>query len=181
MGEGAAAVMLETDAAARERGAAPMGEVLGAGSGSDGLGLMPIRDDGDGLVRAIEAALAASGITPSAVGMIVAHGNGTPNSDASEAHALGKVFGANMPPVTGFKWAFGHLLAASGLIEALVALAALRAQVVPGIATLGELDPASGPLNVSREQRAPRSDIALVLSRGFGGTNVACVLRAIPS
>ncbi len=50
--------------------------------------------------------------------MIVAHGNGTPNSDVSEARALARVFGADMPPVTGFKWAFGHLLAAAGLIEA---------------------------------------------------------------
>jgi 3-oxoacyl-[acyl-carrier-protein] synthase II len=110
--------------------------------------------------------------------MIVAHGNGTPNSDASEARALGRVFGADMPPVTGFKWAFGHLLAASALIEAVVAIAALRSNVVPGIATLDEPDPASGGLNVSREHRAPRSDLALVVSRGFGGTNVACVLRA---
>ncbi len=60
MGEGAAALVLETESAARERGAAVLGEVLGAGSGSDGLGLLPVRDDGDGLVRAIEAALLAA-------------------------------------------------------------------------------------------------------------------------
>jgi 3-oxoacyl-[acyl-carrier-protein] synthase-1 len=178
MGEGAAAVVLETEAAARSRGAAVLGEVLGAGSGSDGLGLLPVAEDGDGLERAINAALAASGITPAAVGMIVAHGNGTPNSDTSEARALARVFGDDMPPVTGFKWAFGHLLAASGLIDAVVALAALRADVVPGIATLDEPDPAAGRLNISREPRRLRSDIALVVSRGFGGTNVACVLRA---
>ncbi len=178
MGEGAAALMLETEAAAHERAAPVLGEVLGAGNASEGLGLMPIRDDGDGLVRAIEAALAASGVEPSAIGMIVAHANGTPNSDASEARALGRVFGADMPPVTGFKWAIGHLLAASGLIDAVVAVAALRANVVPGIATLEELDPACGGLNVSREHRAPRSDLALLVSRGFGGTNAACVVRA---
>jgi len=178
MGEGAAAIVLETEAAARERGAAVLGEFLGAGSGSDGLGLLPIRDDGDGLVRAIEGALASSGIAPGEVGTIVAHGNGTPNSDASEARALATVFGADMPPVTAFKWAFGHLLAASGLVEAAVAIAAQRSGVVPGIATLDERDPACGPLNVAREHRAPRSNVALLLSRGFGGTNVACLLRA---
>ena len=50
--------------------------------------------------------------------MIVAHGNGTENSDVSEARALLQVFGRDMPPVTAFKWAFGHLLAAAGLLEA---------------------------------------------------------------
>jgi 3-oxoacyl-[acyl-carrier-protein] synthase-1 len=113
--------------------------------------------------------------------MIVAHGNGTANSDVSEARALQRVFGAAMPPVTAFKWAFGHLLAAAGLIEAAVTIAALRSRSVPGIATLAELDPACGPLNASREHRTPRSDIALLLSRGFGGTNAACLLRATAS
>ena len=162
-------------------GAAVLGEFLGAGSGSDGLGLLPVRDDGDGLARAIEAALAMAHIRASEVGMIVAHGNGTANSDVSEARALERVFGADMPPVTAFKWAFGHLLAASGLIEAAVTIAALRANTVPGIATLDELDPACAPLNAARENRTPRSDIALLLSRGFGGTNAACLLRAAAS
>lgn len=177
MGEGAAAIVLETEAAARARGAAVLGEFLGSGSASDGLGLLPVRDDGDGLARAIDAALAMAGLSAGDVGMVVAHGNGTANSDASEARALAQVFGAAMPPVTGFKWAFGHLLAASGLIEAVVAIAAMRSGTVPGIATLGATDPACGPLNVAREARAPRSDVALLLARGFGGANAACLLR----
>jgi 3-oxoacyl-[acyl-carrier-protein] synthase-1 len=179
MGEGAAAIVLETEAAAQERGAAVLGEVLGSGSGSDALGLLPVRDDGEGLVRAIEGALGSSGLTPSDVGMIVAHGNGTPNSDVSEARALTQVFGRDMPPVTAFKWSFGHLLAAAGLLEAVIAIAALRAGTVPGIATLDSLDPACGPLNATRNSRKPRSNIALLLSRGFGGTNAACVLRVM--
>jgi 3-oxoacyl-[acyl-carrier-protein] synthase-1 len=177
MGEGAAACVLETEAAARERGAEVLGEFLGAGSTSEGLGLLPVSDDGEGLVRAIEAALANAGLKAGDVGMIVAHGNGTANSDTSEARALAHVF-PDMPPVTGFKWAFGHLLAASGMIEAVMALTALRARAVPGIPTLDGLDPACRPLNVAREHRAPRSEIALLLSRGFGGTNAACLLRA---
>lgn len=180
MGEGAAALVLETEDAARERGATVIGEFLGAGSGGDGLGLLPVSEDGDGLTRAIEAALAAAKVAPRDIGMIVAHGNGTANSDVSEARALARVF-PDMPPVTGFKWAFGHLLAASGLIEAVLTIAALRAGAVPGIATLQEMDPACGALNAARDRRAPRSDVALLLSRGFGGTNAACVLRAARS
>ncbi|HQR72664.1 MAG TPA: beta-ketoacyl synthase N-terminal-like domain-containing protein, partial [Burkholderiaceae bacterium] len=178
MGEGAAAIVLESGAAAQERGAKVLGEFLGAGSGSDGLGLLPISEVGDGLVRAITAALQAAQLEPADVGMIVAHGNGTANSDVSETRALLQLFGRDMPPVTSFKWSFGHLLAASGLADATIGLAALRARVVPGIAPLAELDPDCAALNASNTHREPRSDVALLLSRGFGGTNAACLLRA---
>ena len=178
MGEGAAALTLETEAAAAERGATVLGEVLGYGSAGEGLGLLPVRDDGDGLVRAIRAALANAGLQPAQVGVVVAHGNGTPNSDRSEARALAAVFGADLPPVTGFKWAFGHLLASAGLIDAVLAVSALRAGTVPGIAGLGAQDADAPALPVSATEQAPRSDVALVISRGFGGTNAACLLRA---
>jgi 3-oxoacyl-[acyl-carrier-protein] synthase-1 len=181
MGEGAAALTLETEEAAQLRGAHVLGEVLGSGSASDALGLLPVREDGDALVRAIESALAASGLGAADVGMVVAHGNGTRNSDVSEARALARVFGHDMPPVTAFKWAFGHLLAAAGLIEAVLTVAALRAKSVPGIAALRDIDPDCGPLNVALAHRPPRSDIALIVARGFGGTNAACVLRAAPA
>ena len=179
MGEGAASLTLETEAAAIERGAPVLGEVLGFGSGGEALGLLPVRDDGDGLVRAIRAALANAGLQPADVGLIVAHGNGTPNSDRSEARALVQVFGADLPPVTAFKWAFGHLLAAAGLIDAVLALSALRAGTVPGIAGLGKQDADAPSLPLSASAQAPRSDVALVISRGFGSTNAACLVRAI--
>jgi len=178
MGEGAGALVLETETAARERGASVLGEVLGSGNAGDALGLLPVREDGDALARAIASALTNSGIGPGNIGMVIAHGNGTPNSDASEARALRQVFGTDLPPVTGFKWSFGHLLAAAGMLEVVVALAALRARIVPGMPTLGTAAPHCEGLNLSREARVPRSDLALVLSRGFGGTNAACVLRA---
>ncbi len=177
MGEGAAALTLETEAAAAERGATVLGEVLGFGSDGEALGLLPVRDDGDGLVRAIQAALADAGLQPADVGLVVAHGNGTPNSDRSEARALAAVFGSGLPPVTGFKWAFGHLLAAAGLIDAVLAVSALRSGRVPGIAGLGVQDADAPPLPLSAAPLQPRGDVALVLSRGFGSTNAACLLR----
>ena len=112
------------------------------------------------------------------VGLVVAHGNGTPNSDRSEARALAQIFGADVPPVTAFKWAFGHLLAAAGLIDAVLAVAALRAGQVPGIAGLGAQDADAPALPASASPVQPRSDVVLVLSRGFGSTNAACLLRA---
>ena len=68
------------------------------------------------------ALLLLKSVTPAyAVGMVVAHGNGTRASDASEVQALRRVFGEKLPPVTGFKWAFGHLIAASGVLDLVVA------------------------------------------------------------
>jgi 3-oxoacyl-[acyl-carrier-protein] synthase-1 len=178
MGEGAAALVLETERAAAARGAPVLGEILGSGCASEGEGLLPIREDGDGLARAIRAALDDAGLAAAGVGMIVAHGNGTRVGDESEARALRAVFDADVPPVTAFKWSFGHLLAASGIIEAVLALDCLRERTVPGIAALRRLDPACAGVPVSTAAQAPRSDVALVLSRGFGGTNAALVVRA---
>jgi len=181
LGEGAAALLLETDAAAAARGARVLGEFLGSGCTSEAEGLLGIRPDGDGLAGAIALALDDAGIRPAEVGMIVAHGSGTRQSDASEAAAIGRVFGATAPPVTAFKWVFGHPLAASGILDSVLALAALRRGAVPGVATLRELDPDLGNLPVSAGPRAPRSDVALVLNRGFGGSNTALLFRAAAS
>jgi 3-oxoacyl-[acyl-carrier-protein] synthase-1 len=178
MGEGAAALVVETEESAARRNVRVLGEVLGGGYGSEGLGLLPVREDGDGVARAIADALAVAGLRAGEVGVIVAHGNGTPASDASEAQAIRRIFGAAPPPVTAFKWCLGHLLAASGIIETVVALAALQARSIPGIANLRELDPACAGLPVSSKAQAPRSDVALVLSRGFAGTNAALLVRA---
>lgn len=178
LGEGAASLVLETEASAQERGATILGEYLGGGDASEGEGIFDVREDGDGLSRAIECALSDAGLKPADVGMIVAHANGTQASDCSEAAALLRVFGADMPPVTGFKWSIGHLFAASGAIDVSLGLEACRRNVVPGIATLEQLAPGCSGLNVSRENRPARSDVVLVLCRGFAGTNAAVLLRA---
>lgn len=177
-GEGAAALVLETEASAAARGAAVLGEVLGGGAVCEAEGLLAIRDDGDGVIRSIEAALADAGLQPADIGMIVAHGNGTPASDRSEAAALRHVFGAAMPPVAAFKWAFGHLIAGAGILDAVLAIEALRQRSVPGTANFETLDPQCAGVAVSRAAQTPRSDIALVIGRGFAGTDAALIVRA---
>jgi 3-oxoacyl-[acyl-carrier-protein] synthase-1 len=176
-GEGAGALVLETVAAARDRDARVIGEYLGGASVSEARGLLEIRDDGDGLARAIAQALDDARVAPREVGMIVAHGNGTRLSDASEAVALRRVFGDAVPPTTAFKWSFGHLLAAAPMVETVLALAALSSRRVPGVATLRALDPACAGVKVSAAAQVPASGIALVLSRGFGGNDAALVVR----
>jgi len=182
LGEGAAALLLETDAAAADRSAPVLGEFLGSGCATDAEGLLPIRDDGDGLASAIAMALEDAEMRPAEVGMIVAHGSATRVSDATEALAIRRVFGATIPPVTAFKWAFGHPLAASGILDSVLALLALRHRAVPGVGTLRELDPDLGSFPVSAKLQAPRSDVALVLNRSFGGSNTALLFRgAVPA
>ena len=178
LGEGAAALVLESEVAATARQARVFGEFLGSGCTTEAKGLLAIRADGDGLEGAIALALDDAGMRPAEVGMIVAHGSGTRPSDTSEAAAIRRVFGDAVPPVTAFKWAFGHPLAASGILDSVLALIALRHGAVPGVATLRELDPDVGDLPVSARPQALRSDVALVLNRGFGGSNTALVFRA---
>lgn len=178
LGEGAASVVLEKESDARVRQARVCGEFLGSGCTTEATGIVSVRPDGDGLRRAIELALTDANLRPDRVGLVVAHGNGTVASDASEMIAIRRVFGESPPPVAAFKWAVGHTLAASGALDVVLALTALEQGVVPGIATLECPDPELAPLPVSREPQRPRSDIALVLNRGFGGMNVALLVRA---
>jgi 3-oxoacyl-[acyl-carrier-protein] synthase-1 len=178
-GEGAASLVLEKPAEAQARGATVLGEFLGFGCVSEATGILDVRPDGDGVARAIGLALDDAGIAAEDVGMIVAHGNGTRASDASEATAIRRVFGETVPPVTGFKWAVGHLIAASGALDLVLALRALRDSVVPGIATLRDVDPEILPFPVSAEPQSPRSEVALVICRGFGGMNVAALVRGV--
>jgi 3-oxoacyl-[acyl-carrier-protein] synthase-1 len=181
LGEGAAALFLETENAAADRHVRVYGEFIGGGCTTEAEGLLAIRADGDGPAGAIALALDDAGMRPAEVGMIVAHGSGTRESDASEAAAIRRVFGPSIPPVTAFKWAFGHPLAASGILDSVLALVALDHGVVPGVPTLRELDPDLGDLPLSAQPQLPRSNVALVLNRGFGGSSTALVYRAAAS
>jgi 3-oxoacyl-[acyl-carrier-protein] synthase-1 len=178
LGEGAAALVLESAAAARARGAPILAEVLGGACRGEAQGLLAVREDGDGLAGAIEAALGEAHLGADRVGMVVAHGNGTRLGDRSEAAAIEACFGDAAPPVTAFKWAVGHTLAAAGALETTLAILALRAARVPGIATLREPDADLARLPISARSTAPRSDAALVLTRGFAGVDVALAVRA---
>jgi 3-oxoacyl-[acyl-carrier-protein] synthase-1 len=177
VGEGGAALVLETEQAATERSAPIHGTILGKGCSSEAQGLLPVRADGDGIARAIQLALEQAGLETGQIGMIVCHGNGTKTSDHSEGMAIRTVFGASCPPITGFKWAFGHLLSASGSIDTVLALTALQRGIVPGIASLKAVDPALQDLPIATTAMQPVADTALILSRGFGGQNTALIVR----
>jgi 3-oxoacyl-(acyl-carrier-protein) synthase len=80
--------------------------------------------------------------------------------------------------MTAFKWSFGHLIAASGIVDAIMAIQCLKSGVVPGVPSLTQLDPELAPLPISASSQKPRGDIALVLCRGFAAMNVALIVRA---
>lgn len=178
LGEGAGGLVLETLDQARDRGAKIYGEVLGCSIVSEGEGILAVREDGDGPARAMRAVLEFAGRGPEEVGMVTAHANGTVASDASEARAINDIFGKSSVPVTGFKWSFGHTVAASGVIESLLTLFALRERRVPGIATLDSLGPDCEGLAASSAEQAPRSALGLVVSRGFAGLNSGLLLSS---
>jgi len=177
-GEGAGALVLETAESAGNRGADIQGRVLGAGCVTEGTGVVDLRGDGDGVRRAIELALEDAGLSPSGVALICAHANGTKASDASEAAGIRAVFGESIPPATGFKWAVGHTIAASGIIDVVMTVEALRRKQIPGVGTLQQVDETLAPFPVSSEVRSLEGEAAVVICRGFGGMNVALVLGA---
>ncbi len=176
-GEGAASVVLEREADAKARGAEILGEFLGFGCCSEATGILDLSPDGDGVQRAIEQALDDAELSPSDIGMICAHGNGTPASDLTESIGIRTVFGDAIPPLTGFKWAYGHLIGASGIADLVMTLEALKRGVLPGIGTLDEVDPEIGDFPAAKEAGKPTSQNALVICRGFGGMNVVVAVR----
>jgi 3-oxoacyl-[acyl-carrier-protein] synthase I len=181
LGDGAAAMVLETRASAERRDAPILAAILGTGFASEAAGLLAIRPDGDGPARAIEEALADAGVGVDDIGAVIAHGNGGPNSDDSEAAALHRVFGSRQPPTTSFKWAYGHLLAAAGMIDAVLAVESLRLNELPGIANFEIPSGESAALRLSRSAQSLRCPIALVISRGFGSLNSALIISAEPA
>lgn len=176
-GEGASALVLERANEANARGATILGEFLGFGCCNEATGIIDLADDGNGVSRAIEAALADAAISKDEVGLICAHGNGNQASDRTEAIGITRVFGDMVPPVTALKWCYGHLIAASGITDIVMTLEVLKRGLIPGIATLTSVDPTVGAFPVSRENRTISGKIALVICRGFGGMNVVVAVR----
>jgi 3-oxoacyl-(acyl-carrier-protein) synthase len=132
------------------------------------------------LARAIEAACSRAGIAPSEVGYLNAHGTGTPFSDAAESAALHRALGSAVRevPVSSTKALHGHTLEASGLIELVITVLALRSGKLPVNAGFLGADPACELNLILGGPRELRSDYALSVNAAFGGANTALVVRA---
>ena len=177
IGEAAAFLVLEDVAHAQARGARVHGEVLGTGTTTDAYHVTSPHPDGDGMVRAMELALAGSGVSAADVQYVNAHGTGTVQNDRIEALALRRVFGEGGVLVSSSKSLVGHTMAAAGSLEAVAALLAIQSGLVPPTANLHETDPEVPFDCVPRLARPAPVECALSNSFGFGGQNVTLVLR----
>jgi len=179
LGDAVAAVVLESAAAAADRGAPVRATLAGWGRAGDAYHVCQPRPDGAGLARAIDAALHRAGVLPAEVGYVNANGTGTPFSDAAETAALHTVFGPDAAtiPVSSTKSVHGHALEASGLIEIALTVLALAAGQLPVNAGYLGPDP-NCDLDVVVEARPARPRYALSLNAAFGGANTALLVAA---
>lgn len=178
LGEGAAALVLEEEQSARARGAKIMAEIVGYGNTTDASHIT--QPDSSGQARAMLQALAEAGLSAQQIDHINAHGTGTKAGDLKETSAIKQVFGEHAVriPVSATKALHGHLMGATGAVEMLAALEALRTSIVPPTAHLFHPDPECGLDYVSEGARKlDRVDTVMSNSFGFGGNNVVLVAR----
>jgi 3-oxoacyl-[acyl-carrier-protein] synthase II len=180
LGEGAAALVLESAEHAEKRGAKVYAEAAGAGITADSHDIAQPDPVGAGATRAMRAALRESEMQPSDIAHINAHATSTPQGDVAEAMAIRNVLGqaADNAVVTSTKSMTGHLLGAAGALESLAVVLALHHRLVPPTINLD--DPDDVGLDIATKQRTlPSGTIgALNNSFGFGGHNVAIAFRS---
>lgn len=181
MGEGGAALVLETEEHALARGAKIYAELVGGSVTSDAYHITAPDPEGSGAARAVLAALAQANATIEDVVHINAHATSTPVGDIAEYTALKRVFGDHLDKiaVSATKASTGHLLGGAGAIEAIFTVLALKERLAPPTINLDEQDPAI-PLDVVTEPRKlPDGNIlAISNSFGFGGHNAVIVFRS---
>jgi 3-oxoacyl-[acyl-carrier-protein] synthase II len=177
MGEGACVLVVEELEAARARGAPIYAEVLGYGASNDAHHMAQPDPESVGVAEMMHAALARSGVEPSRVGYLNAHGTSTPLGDLAETKAIKDVFGehAYRLAVSSTKSVMGHTFGAAGAIEAMMCVLALRDGKLPPTINYEHPDPECDLDYVPNEAREAQVDVALSNAMGLGGHN-GCVL-----
>ncbi|MCX6903698.1 MAG: beta-ketoacyl-[acyl-carrier-protein] synthase family protein [Verrucomicrobia bacterium] len=183
LSEGAAFVVLETLAHAQHRGARAYAEVLGYGSSLDAFRVTDPEPNGRGAALSMRRAMADAGLKPEEVDGVSAHGTGTPKNDVAETLAIKQALGARAGevPVTANKSMTGHLIAASGAVEAVAMALTLSARKIPPTINLEHPDPQCDLDYVAGGSRDFAGRTALSNSFGFGGQNATLVFRRLDS
>ena len=176
LGEGAAYVVLESEASARKRNAPIHAELAGWSNACDAFHQTATSPEGEGPYLAMTQAIAMAGLQPADIQYVNAHGTGTPDNDRSESVALRRVFGSDVPPVSSTKPFTGHTTSASGSIETVISLLAIQNGFIP--ANLGWKHPMDEGVKPSLGVREAHLDAVLCNAFGFGGNDSALVLRA---
>lgn len=177
IGEGAGLLLLESLEHALARGARIYAEVVGFGAAGDAYHMAAPEESGDGMARAMKAALKDAGLPPDVVTHINAHATSTPVGDGIETRAIKTVFGqrAYDIPVVANKSQVGHLLGGAGGIESVFSVMTLHTGMMPGTINLTDPDPECDLDYVTDGPRKRENEYVLCNSFGFGGTN-ACAL-----
>jgi 3-oxoacyl-[acyl-carrier-protein] synthase II len=179
MGEGAGVLMLETETHARARGAEILAELAGYGATADAYHITAPREDGSGGAEAIRMALRSGQINSDEVDYINAHGTATVLNDAAETQVIKVAFGerAYEIPVSSTKSMTGHMMGATGALEAIICTMVIRDGVIPPTVHYRTPDPVCDLDYVPNQAREQKVDIAISNALGFGGHNTVLALR----
>ncbi|HEV8406311.1 MAG TPA: beta-ketoacyl-ACP synthase II, partial [Sphingomicrobium sp.] len=182
MGEGAGVVVLEEYEHAKARGAKIYAEVVGYGLSGDAYHVTAPHPEGSGGYRSMEMALRKSGLQPSDIDYINAHGTSTPLGDELELGAVRRLFGNAIGTVSmsSTKSAIGHLLGGAGAVESIFCILAIRDQMVPPTLNLDNPEDSCAGVDLVPHKAKERSVRAVLNnSFGFGGTNASLIMKAV--
>ena len=177
LGDGAAIAVLETEDHARARGATILAELAGAGMTADAGDI--VAPDMDGAARAMEQCLADADLAPADIGYINAHGTGTLGNDRTETQAIRRAFGAHADAlaVSSTKSMHGHCMGASGALEVIAAVGALREGLLPPTIGYETPDPECDLDYVPNKARPATPAAAISNAFAFGGSNAVIALK----
>jgi 3-oxoacyl-[acyl-carrier-protein] synthase II len=180
MGEGSAVVVLETLEHADKRRARILAELTGYGNTADAFHYTAPEPDGNGMIRAMRAALKDADLEPAAVGYINAHGTSTPMNDKIESAAIQKVFAehAHRLKISSIKSMIGHLLAAAGAVEFAATVMSIATGGIPPTINFEERDPECPLDYVTSGAEYLKLEAAMSNSFGFGGGNACLVVNS---
>jgi 3-oxoacyl-[acyl-carrier-protein] synthase II len=181
MGEGAGVVVIEEYEHAKKRGARIYCELIGYGMSADAYHITAPDEGGLGASRAMELALRDGGVTPDQVDYINAHGTSTPLGDLAEVRAIKHSFGphAKKVAISSTKSELGHLLGASGGVEAVITALTIHRHQIPPTINLDHPDEECDLDFVPHKSRQLRVDVALSNSFGFGGHNACLLMKRV--
>jgi len=179
MGEGAGILVLETESHARKRGAEILAELAGYASTADAYHITAPAEDGAGGAMAMRLAMDAAEVNPGDVDYINAHGTATPLNDLSETRAIKAAFGdlAYNIPVSSTKSMTGHMMGATGALEAIFCVQVVRHDRIPPTMHYQTPDPECDLDYVPNQAREKKVDVVLSNAFGFGGHNAVLVVK----
>jgi len=179
MGEGAAVLVLETETHAKKRGANILAELAGYGATSDAFHVTAPHEKGEGGAAAMCMALDSAGATIDDLGYVNAHGTGTSLNDQSETRAVKAAFGekAYQVPISSTKSMTGHMMGATGALEAIFCTQVVREGILPPTIHYETPDPECDLDYIPNKAREKKVDLAISNAFGFGGHNAVLAIR----